>query len=788
MVSFQGAVSGNDTAVFASVNSNNGSDLVTVRVNNITEGGFQLAMAEEEKNIDGHTVERVGFVAIQNGDFGEFVTGHHAVSHQPLAVPAVDFAQITQINGADTAVVRRDHINETLYIQEDQSRDSETSHAFDRVSVLNFTNEAGLLVAEQAPGGVDLPIPDEPATLSAAGLYSDIATRALAPGVRPFAPKFALWTDGAEKNRYVYLPPGTQIDNTSEGEWVYPVGTRLYKDFARDGVLLETRLLYKRAEGDWYSMAYVWNATHTDAFPAPEGQNNVLNTTHDVPSQAQCGECHSQMRDQGRAFTAVQLSHEPTTNEPNEVTLDVLREEGLLRVAPPVGGYTIPGTAQDRAALGYLHANCGHCHNSGFVMDVWLDPATLDSGAENDKSVEDVNSYRSLVGQDAAFYGGTTLVAPGNVDESFLYWRANMRGGSVPAGETIPAQFAPFISQMPPLGTEEFDLDGTEALAVWIQSLSADGTTTDTAPPTCTGDFCDPVSGNSCDGLGGCQGGSCCSSIPLSAGTFENGRGATGSDVFLATDGLQNSNSYQFEEPERLVTLTPYALDEYEVTVGRFRNFVAAYAAGWRPAAGDGTGNADGMGWDEAWTAELPASATVLRSDLQCDDEATWTNAAGPNENRPINCVNWYVAEAFCIWDGGRLPTSAEWEFAAAGGMEDRLYPWGSEPKHCEAVSNVSCRSDLPDEVGSFPEGRGRFGHADLAGGVAEWAFDWMAPHTAEAVTDPVELAGGAFGRVLRGSWWSTPHPSRTRANSSFGHWPEEGWRGTGMRCARAVQ
>ena len=102
-------------------------------------------------------------------------------------------------------------------------------------------------------------IPDQPATLSEAGLYENIATGELAPNVVPFAPTYALWTDGASKRRWVYLPPGTTIDNIDEKDWVLPVGTRLYKEFSRDGRRLETRLLYKRGDNDWFRMAYIWN-------------------------------------------------------------------------------------------------------------------------------------------------------------------------------------------------------------------------------------------------------------------------------------------------------------------------------------------------------------------------------------------------------------------------------------------------------------------------------------------------------------------------------------------------
>jgi sulfatase modifying factor 1 len=311
---------------------------------------------------------------------------------------------------------------------------------------------------------------------------------------------------------------------------------------------------------------------------------------------------------------------------------------------------------------------------------------------------------------------------------------------------------------------------------------------------------------------------SCCTSLEVTGGTYFRtydpivSEANTGDPVVeMAADG----GPTEVADP---ASVSSFRLDEYLVTVGRFRQFVNAWKAGWLPAEGSGkhthlngglglinVGSSDaGIGYEPGWLATDDSEIAPTDVNLRCENVTTWTASPASNESLPIDCVAWYEAYAFCIWDGGFLPSEAESEYAAAGGGQQREYPWGSNDPgtgnqyaifNCQYTALATFPPDPacePAPVGTPLLGAGRWGQLDLAGEVYEWNLDWFSWSYVNPCADcaylpavPPELADGPPCRVVRGGdfgfdWAFMPaaalgplEPPTVRTS-------------TGFRCARS--
>lgn len=282
-----------------------------------------------------------------------------------------------------------------------------------------------------------------PARLSQTGLYADIRAKTIAPDMIEFTPANVLWSDGAEKHRWYKLPPGTTIDSSDMDHWRFPVGTKLFKEFAREGKRLETRLIWRVAdtgdrERDLLVGSYVWNDAETDAVFAKDGASNVRGTDHDVPSAEMCWRCHIGEPGGVLGFSALQLG-------------DV---SALPLSAPPPAGTTYGAPVP---ALGYLHANCGHCHNPN--GGAWVDShmiLRLDVGERDAATTQIVQTTVGVELEQWIDRGYTFRIVAGDPDQSALFYRITQRTMQV---------------QMPPLATEHTDDTAIALLRSWIESL-----------------------------------------------------------------------------------------------------------------------------------------------------------------------------------------------------------------------------------------------------------------------------------------------------------------------------
>jgi hypothetical protein len=311
-----------------------------------------------------------------------------------------------------------------------------------------------------------------PKHLDCTGLYKDGDTLEVADTLDAFAPIYPLWTDDAEKHRWMFLPEGEAIDASDPLAWKFPKGTRMWKEFRNpDGTRkVETRVFMKSDEGDWSYATYVWDDAQKRATREDAGKELMVDgRAYALPSHTQCNECHVGRRERVMGFDAVNLGMTTEGVEGAErqgVTLQDLVSSGRiknyggemdLKIGPN------PESAESRA-LGWMHNNCGvSCHNTNpnskaysSGMRLILDPSQLDG-----RPTAEFTTIKTTIGQ-AAFslqWQGQTRVVPGSPDQSLLYKLITFRGD--------------YRNQMPPIGTNYLDDDNIAIVKEWITGMKA---------------------------------------------------------------------------------------------------------------------------------------------------------------------------------------------------------------------------------------------------------------------------------------------------------------------------
>lgn len=318
------------------------------------------------------------------------------------------------------------------------------------------------LLALAAPAAALAPLPEPlPERLADTG-YGRVE-------MLPFAPQYPLWTDGAEKRRWLHLPAGRFIDASRPDAWQFPPGTKLWKEFGFAGRPVETRYIERLPDGVWRYASYLWDAEGRSARLAPErGLTLVLDAApggrYDVPARLDCTACHEGAPVPVLGASALQLSPDrdplaphAAPARPGDADLRSLSAGGWLSGLPAALLERPPRIAAqspaERAAFGYLHANCGHCHNDhGAPVALVLAQSAADpagSAARVRASLLDAPvRWRPADAPPQA-----RLVVPGQPEASLLLARMQTRQP---------------LRQMPPLGTRAADAEGIAAVTSWI--------------------------------------------------------------------------------------------------------------------------------------------------------------------------------------------------------------------------------------------------------------------------------------------------------------------------------
>jgi len=305
---------------------------------------------------------------------------------------------------------------------------------------------------------------DVPDDLACTGLYSDFQNKVVDANALAYTPGLVLWSDGATKLRWIYMPPTTQIDDTNMDEWVFPIGTKIWKEFSIDGTRIETRMFTKSASGTWMWTTYQWTSDGTtDAVRNDDGAQNVVGT-YEIPTHYDCEQCHAGRNEMVMGFEAIALS----LSAAQGTTLDWLAQNGKLTAVPAHTTATLPEDATGKAAtaLGILHIDCGvSCHNenpsahaSSSGMWTRLPAADVLAGTAVVTSLDTWTTTANVTPTAAPYSGyasqGYKRILPGSSSMSLIVTVANERGPD----------------QMPPVGTHVVDTTSVAALEAWIDA------------------------------------------------------------------------------------------------------------------------------------------------------------------------------------------------------------------------------------------------------------------------------------------------------------------------------
>lgn len=319
-----------------------------------------------------------------------------------------------------------------------------------------------------------------------------------------YSPQYPLWSDGADKKRWVYLPRGKKIDTSNPNSWVFPIGTKLWKEFSfiesGKNRKIETRLLEKTSDTDWLAETYVWNEFQTAAILAPEeGIKNHYplenGKYYDIPSKHDCSYCHSKADiDSGPqktpvlGFSALQLSddRDPNAIHGNKLKPEMITLSELQRLRKTTRKLLLMPRIQDvdtaplqRSVFGYLHANCGHCHNESGLSEF---TTTLNFNHDATANyIQQNGTYKTAIGKSISDYLNPTgspekVINPSAAEDSALIYRMTEEQEEytfeVPQWHHSAGFSLTVGVKMPFVGTNVVDTEAVDIIKEYINKLS----------------------------------------------------------------------------------------------------------------------------------------------------------------------------------------------------------------------------------------------------------------------------------------------------------------------------
>ncbi len=372
--------------------------------------------------------------------FADFIRGLFTVDSN--ATPTVTATNLTPLAGIFVAAFAEDQAGELL--------------------VVDYNGKLYNLLASGGTGTNT--IPDK---LSATGC-ADASNPVLpSAGLIPYVPNAPFWSDGAIKKRWLAVPDGLTVNpSAASGDWNFPLGTVLRKDFSLGNQLIETRLFMRHPDGVWAGYTYHWDAAQTEATRVANGMDvSVAGQTWHIPSEAECMRCHTQAagyslgletgQQNGNLAYPAAPSPPFTGNTANQ--LFTLNSIGLFSPAISADPATLlaypdpygsSGTVAQRARS-YLHTNCSQCHRPGGGTPVNLD-------LRYQTAMSATNTCNATPA-DSLGIAGAAVIAPANPDASILFVRMSHRGAN----------------QMPPIATNLVDTAGVTLLRAWISGMNS---------------------------------------------------------------------------------------------------------------------------------------------------------------------------------------------------------------------------------------------------------------------------------------------------------------------------